>query len=77
MKRNYGRVAKWLLANQIPFAEYNDGGHLKVAGATTAIELWPGTMKYHILESEDPRRRGYASLSRNFRPEELNKLLNE
>lgn len=74
---NYPKVIKWLKKNGIPFEEYNGGQHLKILGATAAIELWPGNMKWHGLMFEDWRKRGYHAMSRWFSPTQLDKVLNE
>lgn len=52
---NYPILINWLRLHGIPYCEYGGGQHLKILGATAAIELWPAQMTFHVLESESTR----------------------
>lgn len=74
---NYPLVIKYLKDNDIPYEEYNNGLHLKIAGATLAFELWPSQMKYHIMFGEDSGDYGYYQLDYYFDEEQFDKLVME
>lgn len=74
---NYPIIIKWLRKNGIEYSKFNHGYHFKILGATTAIELWPSRMTYHVLMSEHPETTEYLRLSWNVDLKELDKLLNE
>ena len=75
---NYKHVVKYLQQKSIDYVEYNAGTHLKILGATAAIELWPSQMTYHILKSENSIRAGeYNKLDFYFNENQLGNLLNE
>ena len=56
---NHPTIVKWLKDHKVDFWESNDGQHMKILGAVTAIELWPSRMTYHVLMSEHPEPTKY------------------
>lgn len=74
---NYPIIIEWLKKNGLEWSEFSGGQHLKILGITTAIELWPSRMTYHVLTSEHPETTEYLRLSWNVDLKELDKLLNE
>lgn len=75
---NYPVVMKYLKDNDVVYAEYADGQHLRIMGAVSIIDLWPSRMTYHVIKSEKPVRADeYRRLNIYADIKELDKLLNE
>lgn len=75
-RKNYPKVVAYLEAHNIPFEAYNGGQHLKIAGPTAQVQLWPSRMTYHIMQSENPTDNNkYGRLSLHFDEHELKEIL--
>lgn len=75
---NYPRLKAYLEKHGYPFCEYNNGQHFKILGPTAAVELWPSTMKYRIIESEESAQSIYyrmLDLDKNFNELDMDNLL--
>ena len=73
---NYPAVTKWLRENDIEFHELNDGLQLRIMGPVAIVDLWPSRMKVHVVATEGVDPNQYFSLDWNFKPKQLEKLLN-
>lgn len=77
---NYPLLTEWLHAEGLDYEEFSAGQHLRVYGAMRQVDIWPGRMTYHILNSEDlphSSYNGWNQLNRDFDPQEVNHILNE
>lgn len=76
---NYPKVRQWLTQKGFVWHEFNNGTQFRILGNGVIVDLWPGRMVYHVIESEDvvsSHDSGYPKLDFYFNPKQLNKLLN-
>ena len=72
---NYDLVEKYLAKNDIEYEKLSPH-HYRILGPVAIVDVWPGRMTVHVIQTEavDPNR--YFRMSFNFNKYELNAVLN-
>lgn len=72
---NYRLLEKYLEENEIDYAKLSPS-HFRVLGDVAIVDVWPGQMTVHVVQTEaiDPNR--YFRMSYKFNGKELENVLN-
>ena len=71
---NYPALEKWLQENEIEYQQLSPS-HYRILGPVAIVDVWPGQMTVHVIQTEgvDPNR--YFRMGRNFNPVQLDAVL--
>lgn len=71
---NYRKLADYLNENEIEYEQLSPS-HFRVLGPVAIVDVWPGQMTVHVLQTEgvDPNR--YFRMDSNFNAKQLDAVL--